>query len=207
VLRHVDARVCPLPLHYLASNFPHARLLISAATPTIRMAFPSRLAALPKLRSDPGCRSNPIAHRVRRKRQRLPPSLPIENASDRDSAPSLQSAPRRFRSRLATIRPESGARVPPSFMVGGSGARTFGCWTKGLQCRSKTGSQMLAFEASDLRGFLFRFIEVPFLSARHNDLFVVAAIRPTTVRLAPSRGRSSGDQTQPQRWSNRAGRS
>src|SRR5216683_5268419 len=80
---------------------------------------------------------------------------------------------------LPTIRPESGARVPPSFMVGGSGARTFGCWPKGLQCRSKTGSQMLAFEVSDLRGFLFRFIEVPFLSARHNDLFVVAAIRPT----------------------------
>jgi hypothetical protein len=108
---------------------------------------------------------------------------------------------------LPTIRPESGARVPPSFMLGGSGARTFGCWTKGLQCRSKTGSQMLAFEVSDLRGFLFRFIEVPFLSARHNDLFVIAAIRPTAVRLAPSRGRSGGDQTQPQRRSNRARRS
>src|SRR5258708_15694963 len=108
---------------------------------------------------------------------------------------------------IQTIRPESAARVPPSFMVGGSGARTFGCWPKGLQCRSKTGSQMLAFEVSDLRGFLFRFIEVPFLSARHNDLFVVAAICPTAVRLPPSRGRSSGDQTQPQRWSNRAGRS
>jgi hypothetical protein len=47
---------------------------------------------------------------------------------------------------------------------------------------------MLAFEVSDLRGFLFRFIEVPFLSARHNDLFVIAAIRPTAVRLAPSHG-------------------
>src|SRR5215469_13003721 len=31
---------------------------------------------------DPNCRSNPIAHRVRRKHQRLPPSLLIENASD-----------------------------------------------------------------------------------------------------------------------------
>ena len=30
----------------------------------------------------PNCRSNPIAHRVRRKHQRLPPSLLIENASD-----------------------------------------------------------------------------------------------------------------------------
>jgi hypothetical protein len=85
-----------------------------------------------------------------------------------------------------------------------TGARTFGCWPKGLQCRSKTGSQMLAFEVSDLRGFLSRFIEVPFLSARHHDLFVVAAIRPTAARLAPSRRRGGGDQTQPQRRSNRA---
>ena len=48
-----------------------------------------------------------IAHRVRRKRQRLPPSLLIENASDRDPAPPQQSAPRCFRSRLATTHPES----------------------------------------------------------------------------------------------------
>jgi integrase len=50
-----------------------ARLINAAATPTIRTAFPPRLAALPKLCSDPRCCSNPIAHRVRRKRQRLPP--------------------------------------------------------------------------------------------------------------------------------------
>jgi hypothetical protein len=37
--------LCPLPLHYLVSKFPHALLLISAAAPTIRMAFPPRLAA------------------------------------------------------------------------------------------------------------------------------------------------------------------
>ena len=60
------------------------------------MAFPPRLAALPKLRSDPGCCSNPIAHRVRRKRQRLPPSLLIENASDRDPAPSPAVCPEAF---------------------------------------------------------------------------------------------------------------
>jgi hypothetical protein len=81
VLRHADAPVSPLLLHRLSRNFPHALLLISAATPTIRTAFPQRLAALPKLCSDPRCRSNPIAHRARRKRQRLPPSLLIENAS------------------------------------------------------------------------------------------------------------------------------
>ena len=96
MLRHAHARVCPLPLHCLASNSPHALLLISAANPTIRMTFPPRLAALPKLCSDPGCRSNPIAHRVRRKRQRLPPSLLIENASDRDLAPSPADCPEAF---------------------------------------------------------------------------------------------------------------
>src|SRR5438874_10239643 len=51
---------------------------------TIRSAFPPHLAALRKLGSDPRSGSNPIAHLVRRKRQRLPPSLLIENASDRD---------------------------------------------------------------------------------------------------------------------------
>src|SRR5207302_8070285 len=50
--------------------------------------------------------SNPIAPRVRRKRQRLPPNLLIENASDRDPPPRKKSAPRRFRSRLAAIRVE-----------------------------------------------------------------------------------------------------
>ena len=49
----------------------------------------------------PDRRSNPIAHRVRRKRQRLPPSLLIENASVRHPAPPQKSAPRRFRSRLS----------------------------------------------------------------------------------------------------------
>src|SRR6266478_4273394 len=48
--------------------------------------------------------SNPIAHRVRRKRQRLPPNLLIENASDRGPPPAQKSAPRRFRSRLAATR-------------------------------------------------------------------------------------------------------
>src|SRR2546427_276631 len=78
--------------------------------PTTLAAFPPRFAALPKPRSDPRCRSTPIAHRARRQRQRLPPSLLIENASVRDPAPPQQSAPRRFRSRLATIR-ELAARL------------------------------------------------------------------------------------------------
>src|SRR5580704_19484176 len=40
-------------------------------------------SVLPELDSATDHRSNPIAHRVRRKHQRLPPSLLIENASDR----------------------------------------------------------------------------------------------------------------------------
>jgi len=96
--------VCPILLHCLSCNFPRALLLISVATPTILMAFPPGLIALPKLCSDPGCRSNPIAHRVRRKRQRLPPSLLIENASDRDPAPPPQSAPEAFPIKASDIR-------------------------------------------------------------------------------------------------------
>src|SRR5207244_1987819 len=52
-------------------------------------------SSLPVFDSATNCRSNPIAHRVRRKRQRLPPSLLIENASDRDSA-RPQSLPEAF---------------------------------------------------------------------------------------------------------------
>ena len=44
---------------------------------------PSQFAgALPALDWVPNCHSNPITQRVRRKRQRLPPSLLIENASN-----------------------------------------------------------------------------------------------------------------------------
>ena len=104
MLGHADALVCPLLLQPFSRNLPHPLLFTSAALTTIRSAFPPHLAALRKLCSDPRCRSNPIAHRVRRKRQRLPPSLLIENASDRDPPPPKKSAPRRFRSRLATIQ-------------------------------------------------------------------------------------------------------
>jgi hypothetical protein len=88
--------------HRLSRHFPRTLSRIFNTIPTILTAFPPRLSALPKLCSDPRCRSNPIAHRVRRKRQRLPPSLLIENASVRYPAPRQKSAPRRFRSRLAT---------------------------------------------------------------------------------------------------------
>jgi integrase len=47
-----------------------------------------------------------------RKRQRLPPSLFIENASVRNPCSTQRSAPRRFRSRLATIHSESPDALP-----------------------------------------------------------------------------------------------
>jgi hypothetical protein len=167
VLPHADPSVCSLPIDALSRHFPRA-LLQATVAPSIFFTPPFLFAGgLPTADWVPNCPSNPITQRVRRKRQRLPPSLLIGNASGVFLAFRRTAWPRRFRSRLATIRPESGARAPPPFMVGGSGARTFGCWPKGLQCSSKTGSQMSAFEVSDLRGLLFRFIEVPFLSARH----------------------------------------
>src|SRR5712691_2594353 len=50
---------------------------------TITTPPPRFASALPVVDSLTDCRSNPIAHRLRRKRQRLPPSLLNDNASDR----------------------------------------------------------------------------------------------------------------------------
>jgi len=78
------------------------------AAPPIFPTPPFPLAGLlPALASVPNYHSNPITQRVRRKRQRLPPSLLIENASDVFLAFERTACPRRFRSRLATTRPES----------------------------------------------------------------------------------------------------
>jgi hypothetical protein len=50
----------------------------------------------PALHLVPNCHSNPIARCVRRKRQRLPPSLLIENAAHQDFLTSPTSAPAAF---------------------------------------------------------------------------------------------------------------
>jgi hypothetical protein len=55
-------------------------LQFSAAPHPVLIGFSG---AYPQISCAPNRRSNPIAHRVRRKHQRLPPSLLIENASDR----------------------------------------------------------------------------------------------------------------------------
>src|SRR5882672_7297190 len=61
--------------------------------PTPPFPFPG---LLPAFASVPNCHSNPIAQRVRRRRQRLPPSLLIENASDSVLHPSRHLCPEAF---------------------------------------------------------------------------------------------------------------
>src|SRR6516162_10068628 len=62
--------------------------------------------------SVPNSHSIPIVQRVRRKHQRLPSSLLIENASDSALDPRTLFCPRHFRSSLATIRPSDENPVP-----------------------------------------------------------------------------------------------
>src|SRR6266852_1655649 len=87
VLRHFDAFVC-LPLgDTLPCHGP--RILRQPSVPLSAITTPPHqlTSVLPVLDPATNRRSNPIAHRVRRKRQRLPPSLLIENASDRYPLP------------------------------------------------------------------------------------------------------------------------
>jgi len=102
VLRHADPFVCTPRLDDLSHHvLPPLRYL----SPTRDRASTSFSCAYSHDCCTPNCRSNPIPHRVRRKRQRLPPSLLIENASNPVLASTRSASPRRFRSRLATSRP------------------------------------------------------------------------------------------------------
>jgi hypothetical protein len=89
VLRHAVPFVCSPQVHN-PSHYPMPTLLqFSAASHTVLIGLSG---SSPPTCCTPNRRSNPIAHRVRRKHQRLPPSLLIENASDRDSAPPQNCA-------------------------------------------------------------------------------------------------------------------
>jgi hypothetical protein len=103
VRRHDDASVCLPGVQDPSPDLPPTVLQLLAAPHTSLIRL---FRAHSQSFCDPNCRSNPIAHRVRRKPQRLPPSLLIENASDRLFPKREVSCPRRFRSRLATTRPE-----------------------------------------------------------------------------------------------------
>ena len=78
----------PLAATYCASDLPHAAFSVRWPSSAFRLGIPN-------------CHSNPTTQRVRRKRQRLPPSLLIENASDAFLAFQRTACPRRFRSRLS----------------------------------------------------------------------------------------------------------
>jgi hypothetical protein len=101
VLRHADTSVCSPERHDISHHPPPPLRQLSAPPHTVSIGFSG---AYPSTCCAPNRRSNPIVHRVRRKRQRLPPSLLIENASERLPLPTRSVMPRRFRSRLATIR-------------------------------------------------------------------------------------------------------
>ena len=101
VLRHAHALLCPPHLEQALSQFS-AHTLGTSRGPVdhldrLLQLFSGLECACP----DSNLHPNPIAHHVRYKDQRLPPSLLIENASDQNPAPHQQSVPRRFRSRLA----------------------------------------------------------------------------------------------------------
>jgi len=82
VLLHVDLSVCSPLAGTLLRNRPH-ELLLTFSAPSILSPPPVLFAgAFPVLDSVPNSHSNPITQRVRRNRQRLPPSLLIENASN-----------------------------------------------------------------------------------------------------------------------------
>ncbi len=81
MLPHVDPFVCSLTVHAFSRDFPRALLQARAALATISTKPIQFAGGLPALDWVPNCHSNPITQRVRRKRQRLPPSLLIENAS------------------------------------------------------------------------------------------------------------------------------
>ena len=107
MLQHADAFVSSPYRNNLLCSSPS----VSPQTPATIVAVLSLLSSgLPSLRSILDWHSNPIAYRVRRKRQRLPPSLLIENASHRLFPLTRSVCPRRFRSRLATIHELASAR-------------------------------------------------------------------------------------------------
>jgi hypothetical protein len=107
---HADPSVDSLPVDTLSHNFRYALLQTLPALSKISLhPFPFAVP-LPVLDWMTNCHSNPIAQRVRRKRQRLPPSLLIENASGLISRPPHNYLPEAFpikasdhSSRIATV--------------------------------------------------------------------------------------------------------
>jgi hypothetical protein len=81
----------------LASAAASSYRLVFNTILTIVAAFPPRFTAFPdKRRSDPPAVQIPLAHASAVKRQRLPPSLLVDNASVRDPSPPPNSLTEAF---------------------------------------------------------------------------------------------------------------
>ena len=87
----VLTRRCTTVRTTLRHTLLHVRRWQRSATPSFLIGY----SLVHSQTSQPNWRSNPIAHRVRRKRQRLPPSLLIENASGRHLTSPRSVCPRR----------------------------------------------------------------------------------------------------------------
>ena len=97
-------------------------------------------------------RFNSHRSRVRPKRQRLPSNVLIENASDQDSAPPQNRAPRRFRSRLAANRPKfHGAGTSPAQKARASMQRGWELWALDIKALDQA-----VFDSKHVTDHLFR---------------------------------------------------
>ena len=109
MLSHADPSVYSLPFDTLSRNSPRALLQARAALSTISTKPIQFAGGLPALDWVPNCHSNPITQRVRRKRQRLPPSLLIENASNVILRLPENSSPEAFPIKASDNSPGTGA--------------------------------------------------------------------------------------------------
>jgi hypothetical protein len=79
-VRGTTTHSCAYPASTTSPRLPPTLAQLFASPHTLPLCL---FRARSQSSCEPNCRSNPIAHRVRRKRQRLPPSLLIENAPGR----------------------------------------------------------------------------------------------------------------------------
>ena len=128
---HADPSVHSLPVDRLSRNSTRA-LLQARAPPSTISTKPIQFAGgLPALDWVPNCHSNPITQRVRRKRQRLPPSLLIENASKVIPGLPEDSSPEAFPIKAS----DNSLRRPPGLPSLGtsrlcSGPSTLDAWVR-----------------------------------------------------------------------------
>jgi hypothetical protein len=143
---------CAHPQVHDLSHYPPPTLLQFSAAPHTLLIGSS--GAHPQICCAPNRGSNPIAHRVRRKHQRLPPSLLIENASDRVPLRCESVLPEAFPIKPSDNSPVTGKR--PKIKRGRGSFRYHPCvrrFPTGLSASSKgiTGQGLAGAFAEDCR--------------------------------------------------------